>query len=290
MTNVGVCCPGGGAFCAGQAGGLKALYEWLTVRGIRPLAVRGASGGDLNSPMFVQAWADGGESIVAMEELWKSITHRQVHTSIPHIYPRTTGIWKLTPLLRLLQERVDPLKLMQSGIDYKTKATKYGHGDGIEIGPENEHFHQMLVASASFPVAFKPVKIAGEFYADAGIAANLPLARLIQAGCDNIFIVRTDPRRDKTLTKRDLRLFRTLGHVISEMMEANINLQIHEIEYINEQVRAGSVTNKREIKLIELCPDVTHQRHVMDFNGTRCGRSFDAGYRSARRILVGLQP
>jgi len=286
MENVGVVLPGGGSYCASQAGASKALYEYLTTRGARPRAVRGSSGGDLNSPMFVQAFADGGESIAVMEELWKNIKHRQVHTLIPHIYPRTTGIFKLTPLRKLLESRVDRSKLIHSGIDYKVRATKYGHGDGIEIGAENEHFYEMLCASASFPGMFKPQKIAGEFYSDAGISNNLPIARLISTGCTTIYILKTNPAKEKTLTKRDLRLLRIVSHVISEMMEANVGLQVHEIEYINQLVRSGAAPDKKEIRLIEIVPDVTHQLHVMDFNAKRCARSFDSGYRSARRQLT----
>ena len=285
---VGIVLPGGGSYCSGQAGACKALYEYLTLHNIKPVSVRAASGGDLNASMFVQAFADGGESIVIMEELWKNIRHGQVHTWIPHIYPRTTGLFGLGPLKRLLQERVDCAKLLHSGIDYKVRATKYGHGDGIEIGAENSHFYDMLVASASFPAAFRPQKIGGEFYADAGISNNLPIARVIESGADTIYICKTNPESHKTMTKKDLRLLRVTSHVISEMMEANVRLQINEIEHINKLVRSGLAPGKREIRLIELCPSETYQRHVMDFNAKRCAKSFDAGYRAARRDLSSL--
>lgn len=289
LTNSGVCNPGGGALCAAQGGVLKALYEFYSMRGARPKAVRGASGGDLNSPIFVQAFADGGESIAIMEELWKSISHRKVHTLIPHIYPYSTGLFKLTPLKKLLQSKIDPTKLMQSGVDYAVKATRYGHGPEVELHANQLYFFDMLVASASYPFMFRPRKIAGAYYGDAGINNNVPISRLIDAECDTIFITRPMPRAEKqTLRPVDLRMFKLIFRVLGELMDAQLNAQITEVHQINKLIDAGQMQHKKLITLVELSPSMEHPIGVMEFNAKKCGKAFDDGYRNARKILASV--
>ena len=289
LTNSGVCNPGGGALCSAQAGALKALYEFYSIRGAKPRAVRGASGGDLNSPIFVQAFADGGESIVTMEEMWKTISHRKVHTLIPHLYPRSTGLFKLGPLKKMLRERLDVTKLVHSGIDYAVKATRYGTAPEVELRPQDDYFFDMLVASASYPFMFKPQKIAGAYYGDAGINDNVPMARLIHAGCDTIFLARPTPRVSKqTLKHTDVRMFRLIFRVLGELMDAQLNAQVSEIAQINRLIGAGFMPDKRKIRIIELEPSVSHDLGVMEFNAKKCAKAFDDSYRAARRTLSGL--
>ena len=288
LTNTGVCNPGGGALCASQAGSLKALHEFYTYHKAKPLAVRGSSGGDLNSCLFVQAFADDGDSIFLMEKLWKTISHRKVHTLIPHIYPRTTGLFKLTPLYKTLIKLIDPKKLIDTGIDFKVRATRYGGGQDIEIGPDNAAFFKMVLASASYPAVFRPQKIWGSYWADTGLSCNLPLDRLIHAGCTKLFIMHIEKSVPKVIKKNDLRLIRILGRIISEMMESHINIQLNEIEQINQQIELGEGSPKhKKIELINIVPAeyTTRPLHVMEFNSKRCGDSFDNGYRSARKFL-----
>lgn len=290
MENIGVCAPGGGALCSAQAGQLKALYEWLTVRDLKPLAVRGASGGDLNSSIFVQAFADGGDSIVTMEEMWKTISHRKVHTLIPHVYPRSTGLFRLTPLRSMLERTLDRSKLIESGVNYTVRASRYGKGVDIEIGPENAAFFDMLTASAAYPFMFKPIRIWGSYFADSGINSNVPVNRLIQAGCDTIFVVRPYPRTDgKTLNHKDVRMFRLIWHVLGELMNAQLDAQLEEVNQINRLIDAGFMPDKKKIRLIELAPSKEPELGVMEFNAKKCGAAFDDGYRNARKSLVGLK-
>ena len=289
LANSGVCNPGGGALCSAQGGALKALYEFYSIRGAKPKAVRGASGGDLNSPIFVQAFADDGASICILEEMWKSISHRKVHTMIPHVYPRSTGLFRLTPLKKMLQSKLDVTKLMQSGVDYSVKATRYGTGPEIELRANNVHFFDMLVASASYPFMFKPVKIDGAYWGDAGINNNVPLNRLIDAGCDVIFVTRPMPRTSKQMLQHiDVRMFRLVWRVLGELMDAQLNAQITEINQINKLIDAGHMPHKKKIRIIELAPSVEHPLGVMEFSAKKCGRAFDDGYRSARKALAEL--
>ena len=285
MQNIGVCCPGGGALCSAQAGGLKALYEWLSLRGLKPRAVRGASGGDLNSSIFVQAFADHGESITTMEHMWKTISHRKVHTLVPHIYPRTTGLFKLTPLKRLLQRVLDVDKLVASGVDYSVKATQYGLAPDVEVLPQNSVFFDMMVASASYPFMFRPVKIWGSYFGDSGINNNVPINRLIAAGCETIIIVRPYPRVQSSKPVKSVRMF-TLGFsILGELMNAQLDAQISEVEHINQMVAAGLISGKRKIRLMELAPAFEPDLGVMEFRASKCAVAFDAGYRSARLLL-----
>ena len=286
MENIGICLPGGGALCSAQAGELKALYEWMSAKGIRPKAVRGASGGDLNASIFVQAFADGGESITTMEEMWKTISHRKVHTLIPHIYPRSTGLFKLTPLTRMLRNVISPDKLLQSGIDYSVRASRYGAESDIEVKPSDPSFFEMLTASASYPGAFKPVKIWGYYWADSGMTNNVPINRCIQAGCTTIFVVRPYP--NSSPKKVNMRMLYLMGHVLGELMHSQLDAQIAEVNYINQLVAAGFMTNKRKITLIEIMPEKESGLGVIDFNARKCSRAFDDGYRSARKYLVNV--
>lgn len=286
MQNIGVCNPGGGALCSAQAGALKALFEWLVIRGLKPRAVRGASGGDLNSPIFVQAFADEGESITTMEEMWKTVSHRKVHTMIPHIYPRSTGLFKLTPLRRELERTLSPEKILSTGIDYSVKATRYGLGPDVEVRAGDPEFIDMIIASASYPGMFKPIKIWNGWFSDMGVNNNVPINRLIRAGCTTIFIVRPYPRvTHDQLRRKDLRIFKLVWRILGELMHNQLDMQIEQVHYVNELVAAGVLSDKKKIRLIELAPQSEPDLGVMEFNARKCSVAFDDGYRNAKKIL-----
>lgn len=281
LSKSGVCNPGGGALCSSQAGGCKALYEYYRSKDQRPLAVRGSSAGVLNALMFVQGFGDQGQAIEAMERLWKNISHRKVHTLIPHLYPRTTGIFKTTPLRRLIEANVDTKKILGSGINLEVTASMYGKKalDPIAF-PGDADFFDIVQASASYPIMFKPVQARGGFLADAGLKNNVPTSELIDKGCETIFIVRTAPRSSifqKEIRRKDVRLLKLLGLIVGELMEAQIDLQLEEIQRINKEVELGK-KGKKKIRLVELSPSKKPDLHVMEFKAKKCARAFDDGY------------
>ena len=74
-TRIGVCCPGGGAAGAAQAGMLCALNELFQVGKIH--TVSGASVGSLNACMAVQG------DFRELWQLWRGIRRQDVYSRFP---------------------------------------------------------------------------------------------------------------------------------------------------------------------------------------------------------------
>jgi predicted patatin/cPLA2 family phospholipase len=50
-----------------------------------------------------------------------------------------------------------------------------------------------LLASCAFPLLFEPIAIEGKQYVDGGVICNVPIKKVIEEGCDEVFLFLTNP-------------------------------------------------------------------------------------------------
>ena len=248
MKKIGLCLSGGGARGFAHLGVLQAFDEL----GVSIHELSGSSAG-----AFVAAlYAEGHKP----EFILKEITKRSIWNYI-NFAPGRMGFLKLTKTGDILKELIPhnsfeglskPVSICATNI---TKGIPSYFSKGILI--------DAILASATIPVAFRPIIIEGEKYYDGGLSDNLPLAPL--GASDYKIAVNVTPF-EKRLPVRSMK------DVILKSVYISIDNQTRE-----------------HTKLADL---VIIPEGIMKFNGFKLkdgGRLFETGYNTTIKKLKELK-
>jgi predicted acylesterase/phospholipase RssA len=117
---------------------------------------------------------------------------------------RAKSLLSMAPIHQLVAEHLDADRVAGSGIKlrlgtvslesgelrYVTEAGELVSRDNVPLGLPNVDLHEAVVASASIPVMFPPVRLGDEHYVDGGVRELLPLDFAFQhLGADHIYAV-----------------------------------------------------------------------------------------------------
>lgn len=173
----GLVLSGGGAKGFAHIGVIKALNE----HGIFPDVISGTSAGSIVGAFY----ADGYEA----DEILQIFEGKDLYNLIQIVLPKK-GIFKMKDLMSILKKylrarRIEELKTKMyiCCTNFTTGRVRYFY-EGPIIKP--------VIASASIPVLFQPIKIGAELYVDGGLFANLP-TEPIEGRCDRIIGVHVNP-------------------------------------------------------------------------------------------------
>lgn len=201
----GLVLEGGGTKGAYQIGAYKALTDL----GIQFTGIAGTSIGALNGALIVQGNFD------TMEDIWVNHDYKSFMNIDEDTYERYKNIQMntknfhdvvelmnkakkkqgidISPLRRLLKEKIDEEKIRKSNIDFGI-TTAYWDGKilpellYIEDIPETK-LVDYLIASASLPI-FKLDKLDDKLYLDGMFSDNIPINMLARKGYNDIVVIR----------------------------------------------------------------------------------------------------
>ncbi len=160
---IGISLSGGGARGAAHIGVLQALLE----NDIEPEIVSGTSAGAIIGALYA-----AGLSPAAMLEFVKqSSVLKLIRVGMP-----IGGLTKLTYLKERLAEVIPEDSFESLQRELYIAITNLNTGK-LEIRSEGPLF-DVILASCSIPLMFKPVEIDGQLYVDGGVLSNLPVACL----------------------------------------------------------------------------------------------------------------
>ncbi|MFM9910294.1 MAG: patatin-like phospholipase family protein [Chitinophagaceae bacterium] len=170
MKKIGYVLSGGGARGFAHLGVLKLLEE-LT---IKPYAISGTSAGAI-----VGVWYAAGKTA---EEIHSAMKNNS-YFGWSNIAWRKKGLFSMDVLANLLKTIISkndfdtlPIKLFVAATDLiEGKSVIFSKGNLLEA----------VIASASIPVVFEPVKIDNKLFVDGGVLNNFPVEPLISI-CDRI--------------------------------------------------------------------------------------------------------
>ncbi len=203
---LGIALEGGGAKGAFHIGVVQACMEcglWP------PAAIAGTSIGAINGAMLVQGdfhkardlWEtlsgsdlfdeDNAKLLYAdlrklnlenLSEMWSSLKDLFADRGID-----TGG------MRRLIEENIDPDRLLNSPIDYGMVTLSLPDFEPVEIFKaemQREEIITYILASAALP-GFQRVSMGKKFFLDGGLYDNCPVNMLLGKGCDKVIAIRT---------------------------------------------------------------------------------------------------
>jgi Predicted esterase of the alpha-beta hydrolase superfamily len=142
-----------------------------------------------------------------------------------------------------------------------------------------------VLASAAVPLLFRAVEVGGRHYWDGLFSQNPPVRQLPDAGPDEIWVIRINPRARATEPK-------TVGDIADRRNELAGNLsleqELHVIRKVNGWVdRLGDPYRRIEIREIDLDLDLDLPSKL-DRRPAFLRRLFDEGREQAGAFLAGL--
>lgn len=255
---------GGGAKGSLQVGMLRQLTE----RGIIPDAMYGCSVGALNTTGYTYAGMD------ELEKVWLGIKGRKSIVSFQFcsIFFRTKGLYSTKPLRKLVESITK--NNFPSSIDATVVMNNIETGEVAYVTPYNAQdygmtFADAVIASASMPIIMEPVK---KVWLDGGIRETVPLAKAIEDGAEEIYILLCNPW---TRNPDDIEHPKNWFDVLTR----TIDVMTHEVfvNDIQDCIDNNNNPEKRTITLHLYAPPYTHTES-MDFSPENIRKGIDMGY------------
>ncbi len=180
MHDIGISLSGGGTRGMVHIGVLKALEE----HGIFPSIIAGTSTGSIVGAMYANGYTPAEIFAIANERslLW------MFSFRLP-----TKGFVRHTFLRKMLQRYVpsNTFEDLKKPLYVAISNMNTGKAEIVHTGS----LHDVIVASASIPVLYEPIRIGSHWYSDGGLLMNLPVSP-IRPLANFIIAVNLIPRKE----------------------------------------------------------------------------------------------
>lgn len=183
-TTTGIALAGGGSKSIAYLGVLQALEE----NQIYPTHISGTSVGSIMGAFYA-----AGNSPKEILDIVKKMSIRKL-VSFRRFY-KGLQYSKFTKKLLKTYIKVDKFKDLPKPLYVSVTNMRTGKNEIIQSG----NIYNALLASATFPYLFAPLKIGNELYTDGSIYNNLPVNPLIET-CDNILAININTCRVQPIT------------------------------------------------------------------------------------------
>lgn len=237
---------GGGSRGSWEVGFLKYLGE---VYGEGFNIIGGTSVGSINAVGLAMFRPENfSEATDYVHKLW---TEKVTKTSDIWVMRQPWGLpalWNPSvgtndALEKLLVDAVDINAIKASGITLRLPAADLEAGKIVvfDVADLEKHGIQPVMASASFPLAFPPVDIAGQWLTDGGVIDMAPVGAAIKAGAKKILVLST--RSPDGVAYKPRHEMKGIVHVAERLLDIMTqtvlegNLKV--IRVINALVEAG---------------------------------------------------
>jgi NTE family protein len=197
-----------------------------------------------------------------------------------------SSLYNSDPLEELVRENYSSDRISSSGKKVRVGAVSINTGEYRIFTEDYPDMPAAILASSSFPMAFKPVKIDGEFWTDGGIREITPLRCAISEGATQIDVILTSPESSFVRQYQEAPKLLKLGPRILDIMSDEIlDNDLNRAIEINNLVLSGAdVPNKRYIEINIYRPEESLMKNSLLFEQEYIRPMIDIGYSQARNI------
>jgi predicted acylesterase/phospholipase RssA len=271
-----------------SGGGSKGAYSVgvvnaLSSLGIHPDIVCGTSSGALSAAMVV-----AGEE-QKLRDIWRHLTAEKVYSRMWKLSFIASFFGNFTypyfsskPLLNLIRSSVNFEKVKNSAKKLIVSAFDLVTGKVIRFYNDNPRLDLCLLASASIPVIFPPVKVENHILVDGGVTDNVPFKTAIENGATKIYAVINSRRED--FANKKIRNNLALTITLLEASQYAILLDdAHHLNRINSLYPRGEL---HPVEMVLLQPSKSLELGTLEFsNSYKLQRAIEMGYEDTMKLL-----
>jgi len=239
---------------------ISALYCLTEIVGIEVDGYAGVSIGAIIGAMAVQG------KISEFRTQWLSIENKDEIFQEPGVFGALgalltgkTGLNDVSKLKKFISENIDINTLRASGIEFQVGVVNFQTGNYETHRPDNPEFLNLILASASVPIAFPLLEINGQQYGDGGVKHILPLQYLehaITAGAKRIIVILPFNRKIPYIPYKDeFSRLREKNDNLIDVAERLSELVMHTIYSADLKELERIVASNHEVEFIIIEPD-----------------------------------
>ena len=174
---VGLVLSGGGAKGFAHVGALQALNE----AGIFPDIISGVSAGAIAGALYADRHSP--------EEIMLLFSETKIYKYVEFILPKR-GLLKMTGLTKIISQNLRAKTFEELSIPLYVAATDLNNGKSVFFN--KGELIKPVLASATVPVLFSPVKIDSTIFVDGGVLNNFPIDP-IEKKCNYLIGIHVNP-------------------------------------------------------------------------------------------------
>lgn len=234
MTRRALVLSSGGARGSFEVG---VLEELILNRGLDFHIFCGISAGALNTSVLAQARFDPDQatSVANLKETFRSVRDlwlREITGNKSIFCKRVLGIleiplgadslYTVKPLENILKRSVDPQKLAQSNRDLRIQYVALETGELCTVKGGDPEILKRVLASATVPFFFPPVRLDDKHLVDGGVRDNTPLGTAFESEPppDEIYVIYASPLK---LDREDFSMRMNAIHYVMRSLEILLN-------------------------------------------------------------------
>jgi NTE family protein len=278
---------GGGAKGGWSAG---CLFHLLHDLKMHYQILCGVSVGAINAAFLAQFHkGQEVEAAIQLWDLWSKLENKSVYKRwFP--FGRYHCLWKnsfydSSPLHKLMRSNISLERIRATGKHVSVGLVSLTSGKYKIFDQTSDDFVSAVIASASFPCLFQPVKIGDELFTDGGVKTITPINTAIDFGATEIHAVVTSPEiRDKKFFKQpsiiDV-MTRSFDLYTEKIMSNDIDKAI-----AYNRLAEAKIIDNQSVKLHIIRPKRNLVEDFLDFDPEKIKKMMDIGYNDAVEQLI----
>ncbi len=274
---------GGAEKGAYQAGVLKYI---LGDKKIHYDILCGVSIGAINAAFLAQfPYGKEKESAYELNSIWSSINQSDVYK---RWYPfgKLHSLWNKSfydssPLHNLIRNNLNIDKIRNNGKKVSVGAVSLSSGKYTTFTQISDHFIDAVIASASFPGMFSPIKFMDQYWIDGGVKEASPIKQAIDMGATTIDIIMTSPKIRNKYFIENPSIIDILKRCMDLSTDKIMSNDIEKAEMYNKLASSG-ISNKKVIEINIIRPQFNLVKNLLNFDHEKIIKMIDIGYNDAK--------
>jgi NTE family protein len=275
-----------------SGGGIAGSYEVGAITHLLNLGIEfdiicGSSVGAINAAFLSQYKKDNFEKgCKELIKFWKNLEQKNIYKRwFP--FGKLHSLWKKSlynskPLKELIEKNIDENKIFESKIELRVGTVSVKSGKYKIYDQKSKDIINAIVASASFPPFFSPVKINDDLEYDAGIREYTPIRSAIDAGATEIYVICSDSNKLPPIDNTDkMNSIDLLKRFLNTMALEIILEDLKQVEIINQKILSGDRKEKKIIKCHVIKPNKQLVEDSLKFDHETITKLMGIGYNDA---------
>jgi NTE family protein len=251
----------------------------------------GVSVGSINCGFLAQFTPEEEKSgIEELTDLWLELNTSKIYKRwFP--FGGWHALWEKSfydssPLIHLIEKTINLEKIRATGRQVSAGAISLSSGKYTVFTQDNDDFVKAIMASASFPGMFAPIKIGDQWWSDGGVKQITPIKTAIELGAEQVDIIMTSPEQRLKHFVEEPSIIDIITRVLDLSADKIMSNDLEKATIYNQLASTG-YSDKKIIKMNLIRPTFNLIDNLLDFDPEKIQKMMETGYLDAKNQYQG---